>query len=99
MAKYSQNPTLRQALIDTGDKEILESSRHDTYWGTGLGLRSKYALTSRDYQGENHMGLLLVSVRDHMKTLVQQEETHHPVMEGINADIQAQSAADRGNCM
>lgn len=92
MAKYSQNPALRQALLDTGDKEILESSRHDTYWGTGLGLRSKHALTSTDFQGKNHMGQLLVLVRDHMKAIVQQEETHQqtPVAEQDNDLIQAQ---------
>lgn len=73
LAKYTQNPCLRSFLLATGDKELLESSRHDLYWGTGVGLNSKYALTTNEFRGKNHMGRLLSSVREHMEAFVRQE--------------------------
>lgn len=73
MAKYSQNPDLRRALIETKDKVLLESSRHDLYWGTGVGLHSRFALSTQHHRGKNHMGQLLTIVRDHMKQLQAQE--------------------------
>jgi hypothetical protein len=69
MAKYKQNPHLRKVLLSTGDKELMESSPHDTYWGTGIGLRSKFALNSLTFRGQNHMGQTLTIVREHMKAL------------------------------
>ena len=36
-AKFEQNSPLLRALLNTGDKVILESSRDDV-WGTGIAL-------------------------------------------------------------
>ena len=84
LAKYTQNPSLRSFLLATGDKELLESSRHDTYWGTGVGLNSKNALIANDFKGKNHLGLILSTVRDHMKAFQRQE--------AIEKSIQAQNS-------
>jgi len=50
-AKFSQNPELRQALIDTGDAEIFENSPTDKFWGGALPNSS------------NLLGELLMQVR------------------------------------
>jgi hypothetical protein len=67
-AKYSQNLSLRQALLATGDKQLVECSRHDKYWGSGIGLHSKHTLNHTQWTGQNHMGKTLMLVREALRT-------------------------------
>ena len=62
-AKFTQNPTLRNLLIETGDKLIAESS-YDQHWGTGLHLRDENALDSHKWSNRQGgiMGEILVRV-------------------------------------
>ena len=43
MEKFRQNNVLKDVLLATGDKQIVESS-YDLHWGSGLHLRDKKAL-------------------------------------------------------
>lgn len=52
-AKFEQNQTLSQMLIATGKAELMEDSPYDTYWGIG-----------RNGGGQNHLGKLLMELRD-----------------------------------
>ena len=45
-AKFNQNPTLRDYLIGTNDKLLVESTTNP-YWGTGLHLHHKNAMDRR----------------------------------------------------
>lgn len=54
MAKFSQNRTLLNKLLMTGDMELIENSPYDDYWGTGP-----------RGNGQNKLGLLLTIVRKH----------------------------------
>ena len=45
-AKFEQNRTLRDLLLQSGNKKIIESSR-DPYWGSGVHLHDRNALDSR----------------------------------------------------
>ncbi|WP_111640361.1 NADAR family protein [Marinimicrobium alkaliphilum] len=49
-------PEFAEALLATGDKEILEVSLYDRYWGIG-----------RDQRGDNQYGKLLMKVRDKLR--------------------------------
>ena len=40
-AKFTQNGRLMAALVDTGDKYLIEPSSHDLFWRCGCSLRSK----------------------------------------------------------
>jgi ribA/ribD-fused uncharacterized protein len=51
-AKFSQNPTLRQALLDTKDAELIEDSPTDHFWGSGA-----------SGTGKNWLGKILMDVR------------------------------------
>ena len=51
-----QNPEFRQALIDTGDAELIEASPFDSYWGCG-----------RDGSGRNMLGEQLMDIRQMIK--------------------------------
>ncbi len=54
-AKFTQNPTLAQALLDTGDKPLKEGNYwHDLYWGVDL----------KTEEGENHLGRILMDLRE-----------------------------------
>lgn len=54
-AKFSQNPDLAAALIETGDMLLEETNRWgDTYWGVCNG------------KGENHLGRILMRVRSEL---------------------------------
>ena len=37
--KFSGNSTLKQRLLDTGDKTLCQASVKDTYWGIGLDMK------------------------------------------------------------
>jgi len=63
MAKYTQIPELKAKLLSTGEKALVESSKHDKYWGSGIALNDKNALKKDLWVGENKMGMLLVKIR------------------------------------
>lgn len=51
-AKFTQNEYLKDLLMSTGDKEIIEASPRDAYWGWG-----------KDKKGVNMLGKLLMKLR------------------------------------
>ena len=52
LAKFSQNPRLRELLLATGDAAIIEDTTGDGFWGIGA-----------DGRGENWAGRILMEVR------------------------------------
>lgn len=55
--KFTVHPMLRQALIDTGDHELVEGNYWgDTFWGVDL----------RTGIGHNHLGRILMKVRSEL---------------------------------
>lgn len=57
MAKFTQNKKLRELLLNTGDREIIEASPRDSYWGWG-----------KDKTGLNMLGKTLMKVREALKS-------------------------------
>ena len=53
LAKFSQNPDIKEILLQTGDEEIVEATTDDYYWGCG----SKGT-------GKNMLGKILMEVRE-----------------------------------
>jgi len=51
-AKFTQHPDLRSLLLHTGDAELIEHTRNDSYWGDG-----------GDGTGKNRLGQLLMELR------------------------------------
>ena len=57
-AKFTQNSTLAQALLDTGEKPLKEGNYwKDLYWGVDL----------KSGEGENHLGKILMALRDNFR--------------------------------
>lgn len=76
--KFRQNPHLRDALLATGDAELVEASRRDLFWGSGVEIQAleKQADTVqwRIAGGRNMMGVVLMWVRDWLRDLMAKAE-------------------------
>ena len=55
-AKFMQHPGLRSLLLDTGDAELIEHTKNDSYWGDG-----------GDGSGKNRLGQLLMELRTKLR--------------------------------
>lgn len=55
-AKYEQNPELAEALLATGDAELIEDSTSEPFWGIGP-----------DGNGHNWAGRILMEVRERLR--------------------------------
>lgn len=55
-AKFSQHPSLGNQLLATGDRQLIEHTANDNYWGDG-----------GDGTGANNLGKLLMQVRSELR--------------------------------
>ncbi len=55
--KFGQHPDLREKLLATGNRHIIEHTKTDKYWGDG-----------EDKTGKNRLGHLLVQLREELRT-------------------------------
>lgn len=67
MAKFTQNPTMLEELMFTGDKVIVEASPQDSIWGIGLAAGDPLAQDRRTWKGTNWLGEAIQRVRDELK--------------------------------
>ena len=56
VAKFTQNQNLKNLLLSTGDKKLVEHTTNDDYWGD-----------KGDGSGRNRLGELLMEVRNEFK--------------------------------
>jgi ribA/ribD-fused uncharacterized protein len=62
--KFSQNKKLKDFLISTGTRIIVEASPTDSVWGIGLNQDSKMIDNPHTWRGENLLGFALMETRD-----------------------------------
>jgi len=62
-AKFGQNAELRDYLVGTGDRILVEASPLDRVWGIGLAADDPRAEQVSSWQGENLLGFALMTVR------------------------------------
>lgn len=63
LAKFSQNPELREFLLSTGDAILVEASPFDRIWGIGM-RESEAAKDSANWRGKNLLGKALTEVKN-----------------------------------
>lgn len=67
LQKFSQNPKLSKALLDTGDTIIAEASPVDCIWGIGMAEDHPDILDQSKWRGQNLLGITLMRVRDELR--------------------------------
>src|SRR5579864_1579266 len=68
MAKFGQHPDLREFLLGTGDRVLIEASPQDRIWGIGLAADDERATSPRQWPGLNLLGFALMEVRHQLKS-------------------------------
>ena len=66
LAKFSQNPELKEQLKSTGDAILAECAVKDRIWGTGLSRHDPNRFDRRKWQGQNLLGYALMMVRERL---------------------------------
>lgn len=67
MAKFSQNPGLRDQLLATEGTTLVEASPVDQIWGIGLAETDPAAQDRTTWLGRNWLGEVLTDVREQLK--------------------------------
>lgn len=67
LAKFEQNPQLREFLVGTGERVLVEASPVDAIWGIGLAEDDPRAADPAQWQGLNLLGFALMQVRERLR--------------------------------
>jgi ribA/ribD-fused uncharacterized protein len=69
--KFTRHPKLKETLLGTGDRPLVEHTRNDRYWGDG-----------GDGSGQNRLGHLLVKLRTELR-----QQARQPVLLDLSEEI------------
>ena len=72
--KFSQNKNMRDILLATGNKILVEASPLDKIWGIGYSKSDAEATNPQNWRGSNLLGFALMEVRDELKRVYQNYE-------------------------
>lgn len=61
--KFSQHEDLKNRLIMTYPKFLVEASPYDLIWGVGLSANDELILEEKNWKGQNLLGKILMMVR------------------------------------
>jgi ribA/ribD-fused uncharacterized protein len=64
LAKFGQHDHLREFLLATGDRVLVEASPHDRVWGIGMGPDDPDVAHPLRWRGLNLLGFALMDVRE-----------------------------------
>ena len=63
LAKFTQHQTMREELLATWEKSLVECNANDAFWSCGLKLSDPNAVNHSQWKGENRLGVCLEEVR------------------------------------
>lgn len=66
MGKFGQNDALKQFLVGTGDRVLVEASPIDRIWGIGLAADDRAAENPASWNGLNLLGFALMEARQQL---------------------------------
>ena len=67
VAKFQSDPTLRDYLLGTGERVLVEASPVDAIWGIGLASTDPRARRPRQWRGYNLLGFALMEARAELR--------------------------------
>lgn len=62
--KFSQNRNLRDELLSTGNRILVEASPFDNIWGIKMGVNDPRINNPKNWRGQNLLGFALTEVRE-----------------------------------
>jgi len=68
MHKFSQHPDLKEFLLGTKNRVLVEASPRDRIWGIGMGQSNEKAENPNLWRGQNLLGFALMEVRDELRS-------------------------------
>lgn len=77
--KFSQNPRLKNFLLQTGDKILVEASPYDGVWGIKMSESDENVQNPLNWRGQNLLGFALMEVRDVLREVCANESLALPV--------------------
>jgi ribA/ribD-fused uncharacterized protein len=66
LAKFGQHPDLREFLLSTGEKVLVEASPYDRIWGVGMTATNADVERPSAWRGLNLLGFALMEVRERL---------------------------------
>lgn len=69
MAKFSQNKEIKQFLLATNERVLVEASPVDKIWGIGLAEDAENIENPLTWKGLNLLGFALMDVRSQLANL------------------------------
>jgi ribA/ribD-fused uncharacterized protein len=67
LGKFGEHADLREYLLSTGDKVLVEASPRDTVWGIGMGASNPAARDPSRWRGTNLLGFALMETRARLR--------------------------------
>ncbi|PIA78734.1 hypothetical protein BFR04_04145 [Gaetbulibacter sp. 4G1] len=64
--KFSQHPELKEFLLNTKNRVLVEASPRDRIWGIGMSQNNEKAENPIMWRGENLLGFALMEVREEL---------------------------------
>ncbi|WP_066363879.1 NADAR family protein [Herbidospora mongoliensis] len=64
IAKFTAHPDLRDFLLGTRDRVLVEASPYDRVWGIGVTATAEKAASPKTWKGLNLLGFALMDARD-----------------------------------
>lgn len=64
--KFGQNEALKNYLLNTGNRVLVEASPYDRIWGIGLTQNTRNIENPYTWQGDNLLGFALMQARDRL---------------------------------
>lgn len=85
MAKFTQNEHLLRALLNTGDRLMVEASPSDSIWGIGLNEKEAKQRPASTWPGDNLLEKVLTKVREEiLKDNKLWDEVESPLTDKMN---------------
>ena len=69
LAKFKNNPSLKNQLLSTGNKILVEGTPFDSIWGVKIKWSDDRILDEKNWKGQNLLGKVLMDVRETLKKI------------------------------
>lgn len=66
-AKFSQNTSIMETLLSTGEALLAECSPYDKIWGIGIDIADPKRFNCTKWNGSNYLGRILMEVREELR--------------------------------